>query len=353
MEQGHLAELRNAFAAGSNLMLVGSGVSLMEQSGRLTGDRWVPPSVFGCSREEVVGKLLHRPIFPWPALAFRVEALPAEIPPLRWTLDWWVQIQCAIAGRVASLDSTTVRYRQHSSQESVLISNVRKRYEALWMLNLAIASSPFRDFLTTRNGPQAQVLLGHMLESGGPLYGDVPLRGAVLIPLMSTLSPDARSCEAGLKLEAALQEDLGLIPEPSLSGGWLAQLPHGPHDPTRGALPPVGVGKAVCSRVESILRLGSLSRSDESTLSLTCAHSLTAGTTRENGTLILVNCQSDSSDETVAEDVRFKVRAAWEDSRGSSIGLTPGERKAVDVFNRLKARLPRKVRMRLRDFWKV
>lgn len=346
LEVDHIESLLSAMSSHPQAKLVGGGVSLMEASGKLTGEEWLPDASLVSNQYRALGSLFNRPLFPWPALAFEPGALPDDVPHLQWTLDWWVQMQCTAAGPVATTDQASLRYRRHSGQESQLVSSARKQYEGAWMLNLAIASASVRALLSQMNQQQGEFLGNALLSSGGPIYGARVLSPAILMPLIAALSAEGRSARAIGTLEEQLQTSLGLIPDPGFRP-WTAP-PQGQSSVSAPQVLRVKLHPGTCARAQELAALGGLVTSATGKVEVGCEH-VPKGQFRPRGVgHVVMDCEAGESDMQLAANSRRRVIAYLEERNPAAIGLTPGEWRAVAAFGRVKNSLPPALRGKLR-----
>ncbi len=125
----------NAFAASA---------SIINESGRNTGEIKSPAIINTADNIEVLARSLNQPPFFWPSLYFRFATIHKPVVISRFVHDWWIGLQLVIAGQVHSTQSIGVKYRVHGNQESHQVPSRRKYFEGFNMLSDFIRGHEFQ-----------------------------------------------------------------------------------------------------------------------------------------------------------------------------------------------------------------
>ncbi|MDP2287973.1 MAG: glycosyltransferase family A protein [Actinomycetota bacterium] len=341
---GHLADLRVAIASTPGAVCVAAGIQDMDPQGVMQAGVSIPSA--GSSRAALIGRLFARPEFSWPAFAFRSSVLDGALPQLRFTFDWWVQLNCVLSGPAAYTGRATIAYRRHPQQESYMWSTRRKYAEAAWMLNSVVIGPRFAAFQQESESTALEVLLDAMVQAGGPVYGDPVFGLPISISTVSALYGADVPVEALLPAMRQSAAALGLTPTDAVLATWLG-MPAAPAESmAAGAELSVEASRDLCARSIAIARAGRITPVSSSRPTLLCEHQKTPSGSRARG--IVIACSSASTDEILASGVRDQVEAQLEDSASITSGLQPMERKVLAAYRTTSKRVPHRLRAMLK-----
>lgn len=347
----HVEVLKRMIRDAPNVTVVGSGVHRMDSKGHLAGVSWIPKDDAIGDRWQAFGRLLCRPLFPWPALAVRASALPSEPQAFRWTLDWWTQVHAVAKGECRASGEATVLYREHVAQESAAASSPRKQYEAAWMLSSVINDPQVAGWISSGTDLQKASLLEGMYSEGGAIYGDPIVGGVVTIPLLGRIRPGKEAARAALRVEHQLQMGLGLMPCAADTSRWYRESWRDSAAPGGRPEANLSVTRGACERARQVVRMTGIRNSTTASrrIGIACEHrSKSAIAQALSSATISVPCRSNDETAVIAEGLRERILAVMEGDRVRSIGLTPGQRQAVAFFDSMKRLAPAWIHKRVR-----
>ena len=341
---GHLADLRAAIADNPEAVCVAAGTQDMDPSGTLQAGTTIPKPEAMRSRAALIGRLISRPEFAWPSFAFRSSVLEGALPALRFTFDWWAQLNCLLAGPAAATGRASVAYRRHPQQESQMWSTRRKYAEASWMLHGVLTGTRMSEFAKSASPAELDELLDALATAGGAVYGD-PIFG--LPPTMAavTAAQGAGSAiRATLPLMRQSAQMLGLQPADAVLASWAGALPEaGLSNQTSSTLAVESSGR-LCPRAVAIAKAAHVSTVAGATVTIACEHDSTAAQSRR----IRILCTSASSDAELCSALRDQVQARLEDEASIASGLQPMERRMLAAYRSAGSRVPHRVRALLK-----
>jgi len=274
----------------------------------------------------------HQPPFVWPALILDFSLVPTPVFQSRYVFDWWVSLQLIYQKRWIKIDQTLVKYRIHENQESQLMPDTRKRFEAMLMISDFMDHVKFEDKMAPFKQRQKDSVFKDL---DVPIYGDHLFGGFILWRILSLSNPDIRKWSSRIDyeiLEWGRQLGVPLVTD---------EIPYRDNPRTDDA--PVltnfcvEVDKNCCNTVKELSR-EFLSDSGERLGALKCLHSNDAKASVRNR-IIDCNRLSALSDrrQRVAYLMKF-ILVSSSLARGG-ISLSPREQKLVQLFRRFKVGL--------------
>lgn len=340
---GHFADIGRVMKDQPDATCIAAGKQDMAEDGTLLGTRLIPVPESIASKHATVGRMIARPVFAWPALAFRRSALHAEIPSYRFTLDWWVQLNALLAGTAAATGRATVGYRLHHDQEGRMWSNRRKFAEASWMLQHVLSGPEFRQFIADSTPADVEVLLRALREEGGPVYADPVFGLPPLMTLLTSVRCATTSSREVIRLAQQSSNALGITPSIAVLHSWLGDVRQPEDSVSEQPLSPVPASSRLCERAVRVLALAGLKPVVSRNAVVICEHSRTR-TTLGGGHIIVVGCRTLSDDAALSERVRDQFEAWMEQSLTYQFGLQPMERRILRSYQALAARVPTRAR---------
>ena len=224
---GYLRTMSNLARSGPDVSMVSGTVQFIDSEGRRLGGRITPPAF--SSQPEALGRLICRDDYPMPGSGFRRDVVDLSQAPLtRTAFDWWLWMQCWLAGSAAVTDEPVVLYRQHDGQEQRHYGTQNFRADAARMLLALLHSQSFQDVVESWTPEELDLFVRTLLQSAGPSYGDTrwgPLVQMALADVLRDHIPAAIA--ADLHAQAAAQSG-GVA-----SVGDLQALISAPITPTR------------------------------------------------------------------------------------------------------------------------
>lgn len=180
-EKYHL--FKDAISSRPDTVAVGFSAVAIDSFGNQIGKTLKPLDLNGKSISRKIALGLHRPPFVWPSLIFKLSILPKPIYNSRFVFDWWVGLNVLCCGNVICIDQPIIFYRVHSNQESYQVSNSRKRFEAMLMLENFILKQGFLEKLYLDSSREE--FFGVLVKSK-PIYGD-PRFGTPILLLLNNI----------------------------------------------------------------------------------------------------------------------------------------------------------------------
>lgn len=336
-----LAEWKQAIQEDRDLVAFASSCAVMNEQGVLTGEIISPTAQLSDSRIERVAKALHEPAFVWPSLFFRASKVDPNVPASRYAFDWWVGVSLLIAGNVKTTKSIGLNYRAHSSQESNLAPNRRKYFEGSLWLDSLVRSERFITWIE-RLSDKERLLFWKTIIQTKPIYGDdffaQPIVFSVARVLMDTVELPATAKTIATQLALST----GVFLKDGESNTLVNDFT--PADEANPGNLRVNFASGTCDKV---LQTGSLLGGGISSMEfqVACHHS-----TRESGAII-VDCEGMSL-ENLSSNADLVVNAITKacEARGDfEFALSSGERASILLLRVLRAKLPGKVKSRLRQ----
>lgn len=332
-----------------SVTLISTSVQLIDSTGDRLGGRITPPQFR--SQPEALGRLLARDDYPMPGSGFRRSEVDLREAPLtRTAFDWWLWMQCWLAGTAAVSEEPSVLYRQHPGQEQRHYGTQSFRMDAARMMLAHLHSRRFRDVVDAWSAEDIELFISSVTGSVGPNYGDtrwgplvqVALTEIIRDRLPATVLIDMYAQAAGQSGSIASVGDLQALAGAPLAAGCLPRA-------TWSRVPITARWAPNCSMVgdwTQFLQLPDRGRA-AITVDFRCScvdrpwapHQLTARLTRtDRSTQVLVHLAAPPSDGAVAP-LLDAIGALTGRPHGFEVPTTT-ELKVLDTFARFRASNP-------------
>ena len=225
----YLSEMKRLASAAPDVTLISGASGQIDSNGRRL-PMTVLPAHFD-SQAQALAALISANSYWMPASGFRKDAVDlAQAPQTRTAFDWWLWIQCWLAGSAATSDKEVVLYRQHGGQEQRRYGTQSFRLDAGRMLTSVVMGPQLEAVVTGWTDAEAETFAKGILDRSGPNSGDSRWGPLVQVLLADRLRGKAADATvAALHAQAAAQAGA-----PATSGVLRALT----GDPTLDTLPP-------------------------------------------------------------------------------------------------------------------
>lgn len=167
--------------------LISAACRQVNIQGKSIRRRWTPPA-FEEQWDALANLMLTVP-YAFPATGFRRDVIEfTEAPRSRTALDWWLWIQCWLAGRGLVSSETVIDYTWHPGQEQAHYGTQAFRIDGAQMLASVINSNGFKNVVSTWTKKERVAFVDVILKSSGINRGDSRLAPFVQIQLAELLS---------------------------------------------------------------------------------------------------------------------------------------------------------------------
>jgi hypothetical protein len=284
------------------------------------------------SLENLVGAL-HQPPFVWPALIFDVSQVPFEVLESRLVFDWWVSLQIIRSKPFKVIKEPLIMYREHETQESKLVSNRRKRFEAMLMIERLMDDGLLQP---SRLTDEEAIVMERTLTKKPPIYGDDNFSAFILLKILrvfkNLVPPDGSGPELPFmrwaRAQGVLISNVELLP--LMNFGETSRL-----RPTFNFS--LEIHRSCCPTVRRLFDEVFLN-DDVSLGFIVCNHS---DTRRVKGPFVPINC----NDLTIEDNMtsQMELISSWINQFSTrsleSSDLSPTERSLVQFFRLCKSRV--------------
>lgn len=157
--------------ATAGIALVSGGVREIDAEGTFLGTG-ATPATFPC-QQVALARLLTSNGYWMPASGFHRDAVDlAHAPLVRSTFDWWLWMQCWLAGPAAVTADPVIRYRRHTGQHANYYPSQTFALDAVRMLLAVLDSDRFRTVVAGWTREEADLFADTLLAGPGPIVGD-------------------------------------------------------------------------------------------------------------------------------------------------------------------------------------
>jgi hypothetical protein len=157
--------------AADGVALVSGGVREIDADGRFLGTGAAPADF--ASAPVALARRLTSNGYWMPASGFHRDAVDLAAAPLvRSTFDWWLWLQCWLAGPAAVTAEPVIRYRRHGGQHANYYPSQTFVLDAVRMLLAVLDSERFRSVVAAWTREEADLFADTVLAGPGPIVGD-------------------------------------------------------------------------------------------------------------------------------------------------------------------------------------
>jgi hypothetical protein len=283
----------------------------------------------------------YEPPFHWPCLFIRASCLPAVTPPSRFAFDWWIGLQLLTTGIVVTSKSVGVSYRVHPQQESFLAPLRRKYFEAhIWINDLANSESFFRWVQSLSD--LDKVRFWDLVLKSLPIYGDSEFSRPILNSIYMNLIKTSDNAQTAIMIANRYAFSAGVLLKNGEVKNLISQIPPLANrmEGNINVLPVPNVCDKLKSACEEIT-----SESGMYHYVVSCIHS------KKPAGAITIDCHSLHEDlnEINADLIAGQITEYLETNGALSLIITSGEKILIQIFRKWKNRMPKFLRIFLRD----
>jgi glycosyltransferase involved in cell wall biosynthesis len=148
--------------ASVEVSLISFGARLIDQDSRLLGNTFTPPEL--TNTQETLAKLIHEPIFFFPATVFRRDICLNVVQPTIFFFDWAMMLYAVVNGRIIRHTNALIYYRIHEGQEQNSFDQRFRDIDIISSFTWLIQNGALDDWLSSNSEEEAKEFVHHLFS---------------------------------------------------------------------------------------------------------------------------------------------------------------------------------------------